>query len=89
LLIGNTSLLFGNIINHLTVRNFLEKLIGREQLMSQLLKLIEESWLNKPARKNLAIFLTKLVKSDLNFLEEFRKQHGTEILHSALKDIEL
>jgi hypothetical protein len=24
-----------------------------------------------------------------SFLQEFRKQHGTEILHSALKDVEL
>jgi hypothetical protein len=34
------------------------------------LKLIEESWLNKPARKSLAIFVTKLVKTDEKFTEK-------------------
>jgi deoxyribodipyrimidine photolyase len=29
-----------------------------------MLKLVEEDWLNKPARKNVAIFITKMVKAD-------------------------
>jgi hypothetical protein len=29
-----------------------------------MLKLVEESWLSKIARKNVAIFITKLVKAD-------------------------
>ena len=106
LLIGNASLAFGQIIIHPSAHSFLQKTIGTERIISQLLKLVEESWLTKPARKNVAIFLTKLVKVDdrygthhrsfccaipfsFSFLQEFRKQHGTEILHSALKDVDL
>lgn len=104
LLIGNASLAFGQIVIHPSARVFMRKSIGIERIVTQLLKLIEESWLSKPAKKNVAIFLTKLVKVDdkyetndhflfhsflFSFLQEFRKQHGTEILHSALKDVDL
>lgn len=105
LLIGNASLAFGHIVIHPSTRLFLQKSIGITRVLRQLLKLVEESWLSKPAKKNVAIFLTKLVKIDdkyeslfshprsflssFSFLQEFRKQHGTEILHSALKDVDL
>ncbi|CAF0915200.1 unnamed protein product [Adineta steineri] len=89
LLIGNASLVFGHVIIHSSVRIFLKENSGIEKTIGQMLKLVEESWLSKVARKNVAIFITKLVKADERFLEEFRKQHGTEILHSALKDVEL
>lgn len=107
LLIGNASLLFGHIINHSSACIFLKKTPGIEKTISQMLKLVEQSWLSKPAKKNVAIFITKLVKADeryvnknasiyniyilllFSFLLEFRQQHGTEILHSALKDVEL
>lgn len=107
LLIGNASLAFGHIVLHPSARTFFQKSIGIERIIRQLLKLVEESWLSKPARKNVAIFLTKLVKVDeryeipprlshciitpfsFSFLQEFRNQHGTEILHSALKDVDL
>lgn len=32
--------------------------------MSQMLKLVEESWLAKAAKKNVAIFITKMAKAD-------------------------
>ncbi|CAF5022788.1 unnamed protein product, partial [Rotaria sp. Silwood1] len=89
LLIGNGSLIFGHIIIHSSARIFLRNNLGIEKTISQMLKLVEESWLSKAARKNVAIFITKMVKADESFLQEFRKQHGTEILHSALKDVEL
>ncbi|CAF1262047.1 unnamed protein product [Rotaria sordida] len=89
LLIGNSSLVFGHIIIHSSARIFLRNNPGIEKTIDQMLKLVEESWLSKVARKNVAIFITKMVKADESFLQEFRKQHGTEILHSALKDVEL
>ncbi|CAM4885913.1 unnamed protein product [Rotaria socialis] len=89
LLIGNSALMFGNISAHPSTRQFLQKNPGIEKIIGQMLKLVEESWLSKAAKKNVAIFITKMVKADENFLEEYRKQHGTEILHSALKDVEL
>ncbi|CAF3800334.1 unnamed protein product [Rotaria sp. Silwood1] len=89
LLIGNGSLIFGHIIIHSSARIFLRNNLGIEKTIGQMLKLVEESWLSKAARKNVAIFITKMVKADESFLQEFRKQHGTEILHSALKDVEL
>ncbi|CAF2695229.1 unnamed protein product [Rotaria sp. Silwood2] len=89
LLIGNGSLVFGHIIIHPSARTFLRNNSGIEKTVGQMLKLVEESWLSKAARKNVAIFITKMVKADESFLQEFRKQHGTEILHSALKDVEL
>ncbi|UJR31847.1 hypothetical protein I4U23_019323 [Adineta vaga] len=89
LLIGNASLVFGNVITYSSVQKFLQDYSGIDKTISHMLKLVEQSWLSKVARKNVAIFITKLVKADESFLDEFRKQHGTEILHSALKDIEL
>ncbi|CAF0877328.1 unnamed protein product [Adineta ricciae] len=89
LLIGNASLVFGNIVTHSAARKFLREHSKVGGTIGQMLKLVEEPWLSKVARKNVAIFITKLVRADENFLEEFRKQHGTEILHSALKDVEL
>jgi hypothetical protein len=70
LLIGNILLLFGNIIIHSSTQIFLEKSIRINKTIFQLLKLIDESWLNKPARKSLAIFVTKLVKTDEKFAEK-------------------
>ena len=70
LLIGNILLLFGNIIIHLSTQIFLEKNIRINKTICQSLKLIEESWLNKRARKSLAIFVTKLVKTDEKFAEK-------------------
>lgn len=67
LLIGNASLLFGNIIHQSSAHIFLQKTFGIEKIISQLLKLVEQSWLTKPARKNVAIFITKLVKSNERF----------------------
>lgn len=89
LLIGNAVLIFSNVIHQRPARETLEKRPGVEQTLRQTLKLVEEPWLSGAARKNLGIFITKLVKSDAKFLDEFRRQHGTEILHSAMKNVEL
>jgi hypothetical protein len=64
LLIGNASLIFGHIIIHSSARIFLQKTAGIEKTINQMLKLVEEPWLSKPARKNVAIFITKMVKAD-------------------------
>ena len=64
LLIGNASLVFGHVIIHPSARSFLRKSSGIEITMAQMLKVVEEPWLTKPARKNVAIFITKLVKAD-------------------------
>lgn len=88
-MIGNAVLTFSNVVQHSSTRSTLEKCFGIRKTLEQLLKLVEKTSLNVAARKNLAIFITKLVKSDEKFLEEFRRQHGTEILHSAMKNIEL
>ncbi len=64
LLIGNASLVFGHIIIQPSARAFFQKTPGIEKTMNQMLKLVEESWLSKPARKNVAIFITKMVKAD-------------------------
>ncbi len=57
-------MVFGHIINHPSARTFLREHSGIEKTISQMLKLVEESWLSKIARKNVAIFITKLVKAD-------------------------
>jgi len=72
LLIGNASLVFGHIISHPSVRIFLQKTPGIEKIIGQMLKLVEESWLSKPARKNVAIFITKMVKADERYEIEQR-----------------
>ncbi|CAF2695121.1 unnamed protein product [Rotaria sp. Silwood2] len=89
LLIENGSLVFGDIIIHSAARTFLHNNPGIDKTIGQRLKLLEESWLSKTARKNVAIFITKMFKTDESFLQEYRKEHGTEILHSAVKDVEL
>lgn len=42
----------------------LRKNPGVEKTIGQMLKLVEESWLSTAARKNVAIFITKMVKAD-------------------------
>jgi hypothetical protein len=64
LLIGNASLVFGHVIIQPSARLFLQRTSGIEKTIGQMLKLVEEPWLSKPARKNVAIFITKLVKAD-------------------------
>ncbi len=63
-MIGNASLLFGHIIIHSSARQFFQKTLGIEKTIGQMLKLVEESWLSKAAKKNVAIFITKMVKAD-------------------------
>lgn len=89
LLIGNAALVLSNVISFVVAQRQLKKTPGPEKTVCQLLNLVEQLWLNKVAKKNLAVFLSKLVKSNEEFLEEFRRQHGTEILHAALKEIEI
>jgi hypothetical protein len=43
------------------VHRFLQK---TSKTIEQMLKLVQESWLSKPAKKNVAIFITKMVKVD-------------------------
>jgi hypothetical protein len=64
LLIGNAALVFGHIIIHASAREFLRNNSGIKKTISQMLKLVEEPWLSKAGRKNVAIFITKLVKAD-------------------------
>ena len=70
LLIGNASLLFGHIITHPSARRFLQKNPGAEKIIGQMLKLVEESWLSRAARKNVAIFITKMVKADERYTSQ-------------------
>ena len=64
LLIGNAALLFSHIILHPEARACLENKPGIARTLRQLLALVEQSWLSKAAKKNVAIFVTKLVKAD-------------------------
>ncbi|CAF0871945.1 unnamed protein product [Didymodactylos carnosus] len=84
-LIGNAALIFGYIAHIPSVVSYF---YSTENLMKNLLTLIQDLT-NNDSKKNVGIFITKLVKNDERLLLEFRNLNGTEILVSSLKNIQL
>jgi len=62
-----------------------EKLINKK-LIELLLKQATNKKLSKPAQYNCALAISRFTTADESYLQQLRKLHGLEILHSVMKE---